>query len=249
MSAQLSVAGLEDIAEIDALNRLCLPENYDADYYKFLITSPTSSCLVVRIGPVEERKADADAKPVVPGEVKKEDEEKETMAKAVVEAHTVADGNDTAASTTSAASAFAQAETVKEVKEEAKEQAKEEAKEAEEESRISTSATPLVGAVMAAYILCNVQPDQKGDLTGHIVSIAVATEFRRRRLASTLLNCAQSILLQKFPSLKSLTLNVRKNNKGAQALYAKNGFNRGTLLRNYYLNPKEDAFIMRMPLK
>jgi ribosomal-protein-alanine N-acetyltransferase len=44
-----------------------------------------------------------------------------------------------------------------------------------------------------------------------------------------------------------LTLEVRKSNSGAQALYAKYGFREVGLRKRYYVDNSEDAIIMTTP--
>ena len=107
---------------------------------------------------------------------------------------------------------------------------------------------PIDDAEMAGYILTTLQNDSKGGVVGNIVSVAVAAKYRRHGFATTLLQCAEGMLKEKFPEIKYIMLHVRKQNKSALKLYAKNGYNRGTIVRAYYSNPVEDAFIMKKPL-
>ena len=48
---------------------------------------------------------------------------------------------------------------------------------------------------------------------------------------------------------RQLTLEVRVSNESAQALYAQLGFERVGRRKNYYLNPREDALILRKEWK
>lgn len=79
-----------------------------------------------------------------------------------------------------------------------------------------------------------------------VMNVAVAPEFRRCGVASALLSallarlCAQGI--------ESLSLEVRVSNAPARALYERFGFAAVGLRKNYYLDPKEDALILRKEL-
>jgi ribosomal-protein-alanine N-acetyltransferase len=45
--------------------------------------------------------------------------------------------------------------------------------------------------------------------------------------------------------VRELYLEVRVSNEGAQSLYAKNGFVQVGQRRNYYIEPLEDALVLR----
>jgi ribosomal-protein-alanine N-acetyltransferase len=77
---------------------------------------------------------------------------------------------------------------------------------------------------------------------GHITNIAVHPEFRRSGLGSALMET----LLEEAGrrGLRALTLEVRKSNLGAQALYRKYGFTDGGMRKRYYADNNEDAIIM-----
>ena len=76
---------------------------------------------------------------------------------------------------------------------------------------------------------------------GYIDNIAVAPEARRHRVAS-----AQQDVFCRFGAvnLAFLTLEVRKSNTAAIALYEKHGFQQMGLRPGYYQHPREDAIIM-----
>ncbi len=73
---------------------------------------------------------------------------------------------------------------------------------------------------------------------GHIISIAVHPQHRRRGIAKELLEKALKTL---HP--RKLWAEVRKSNKGAQAFYLKMGFQIVDEVPNYYGN--EDALIVQ----
>lgn len=73
---------------------------------------------------------------------------------------------------------------------------------------------------------------------GYVTNIAVSSAFRRRGVASALI----TRMLEE--PLSFLSLEVRKSNAPAIALYQKFGFTECGLRRNYYTNPTEDALIL-----
>ena len=76
-----------------------------------------------------------------------------------------------------------------------------------------------------------------------MMNLAVDPAFRRRGFARALV-CALIEQLRKMGS-RCLTLEVRASNESAQALYACLGFVQVGRRKNYYLNPREDALILR----
>ena len=77
---------------------------------------------------------------------------------------------------------------------------------------------------------------------GYIDNVAVDPAFRRRGVASALLEGMIREARQR--KLRFLSLEVRAGNEGAIALYAAHGFQRVGRRRGYYLRPPEDALIM-----
>ena len=73
---------------------------------------------------------------------------------------------------------------------------------------------------------------------GHIISIAVHPHYRRQGIGAQLLQRAM-----KTPRLKKVWAEVRRGNQGAQAFYAKLGFQITGSIPNYYGN--EDALIVQ----
>ncbi len=76
---------------------------------------------------------------------------------------------------------------------------------------------------------------------GHILSIAVHPQHRRKGIARQLLQKAM-----KIPRLKKLWAEVRKSNRGAQAFYSQMGFKTIGVIPHYYGN--EDALIIERSL-
>ncbi len=81
---------------------------------------------------------------------------------------------------------------------------------------------------------------------GHITNVAVLPEYRRRGIASRLL---EGIIKQAFEGgLCLLTLEVRKSNMAAQKLYEGFGFEALGERKDYYKKPTENAVIMTLML-
>ena len=79
-----------------------------------------------------------------------------------------------------------------------------------------------------------------------IMNLAVAPDARRQQLGRTLL---QSLIdeLHRY-GMERLFLEVRASNAPAQALYASFDFEQVGLRKKYYVNPTEDALILRKEL-
>jgi len=77
---------------------------------------------------------------------------------------------------------------------------------------------------------------------GHIISIAVPPQDRRKGIGTQLLQRAM-----KTPHLKKVWAEVRRSNQGAQAFYAKLGFQITGWVPNYYGN--EDALVIERTLE
>jgi ribosomal-protein-alanine N-acetyltransferase len=75
-------------------------------------------------------------------------------------------------------------------------------------------------------------------LEGHIISIAVHPQHRRKGIGRELLQQAM-----RNCHLKKVWAEVRRSNQGAQAFYSKMGFQITGLVPNYYGN--EDALIVQ----
>lgn len=79
----------------------------------------------------------------------------------------------------------------------------------------------------------------------HIVAIAIREEYRRQGLGELLL--AESVEMALSNGQESVTLEVRRSNESAQALYEKFRFLKVGVRRRYYTDNKEDALIMTTP--
>ena len=81
---------------------------------------------------------------------------------------------------------------------------------------------------------------------GGVDNIAVLPAARRQGVASALLEAFHSY--GRTHGLTNLFLEVRPSNAGAAALYRKMGYKEVGRRKNYYLDPKEDAIIMKLEL-
>lgn len=87
-----------------------------------------------------------------------------------------------------------------------------------------------------------------GDGRGNadLLSIATAAPARRRGVASAMLSRLLDVARE--AGCHAVLLEVRASNRGAQALYARFGFEIIGTRRRYYLAPVEDAVVMRLGL-
>ena len=76
----------------------------------------------------------------------------------------------------------------------------------------------------------------------HIMNIAVSPDFRRRGIATALLE--RLFELTEDRSQRGYTLEVRVSNEGAISVYERLGFTGRGIRRGYYTDNREDALIM-----
>lgn len=76
----------------------------------------------------------------------------------------------------------------------------------------------------------------------HVMNVAVATEFRRRGIATTLLQRVFEVTAN--DPQRGYTLEVRVSNVEAIRLYERLGFEPRGIRRGYYTDNREDALIM-----
>ena len=76
----------------------------------------------------------------------------------------------------------------------------------------------------------------------HVMNIAVASEHRRKGVATSLLG--RLFELTAGEGRRGYTLEVRVSNEGAIALYEQLGFKGRGIRRGYYTDNREDALIM-----
>ena len=75
---------------------------------------------------------------------------------------------------------------------------------------------------------------------GYITNVAVTKTHRRKGVAKALMEK----VLDFGKDLEFITLEVRESNLAAQSLYEKMGFKKEGERKNFYQNPKENAYIM-----
>lgn len=77
---------------------------------------------------------------------------------------------------------------------------------------------------------------------GNITSVAVHPDYRRKGLAKKLIEKFENSLPE---DTESIFLEVRESNCGAIALYEKCGFERLSVRKNFYSQPRENAVVMQ----
>jgi [ribosomal protein S18]-alanine N-acetyltransferase len=88
---------------------------------------------------------------------------------------------------------------------------------------------------LAGYTICS-----RYDTVWHVMNVAVDPDQRRRGIATALLER----LLERVEPEAQLTLEVRRSNDGAIALYERFGFRSAGVRRRYYQDNGEDALVM-----
>jgi ribosomal-protein-alanine N-acetyltransferase len=94
----------------------------------------------------------------------------------------------------------------------------------------ATAENELVG-----YIVCS-----RYDTVWHVMNVAVDPDRRRRGIATALLGA----LLDRVGDEAQVTLEVRRSNAGALALYERFGFRSAGVRPRYYADNGEDAVVM-----
>ena len=88
---------------------------------------------------------------------------------------------------------------------------------------------------LVGYLVCS-----RYDTVWHVMNVAVEPDRLRRGIASALIGA----LIERIGDDAQLTLEVRKSNHGALALYERFGFRAAGVRRRYYADNGEDAVIM-----
>jgi ribosomal-protein-alanine N-acetyltransferase len=92
------------------------------------------------------------------------------------------------------------------------------------------------GRELAGYLVCS-----RYDTVWHIMNVAVDPDRRRRGIATALLEALLGAVGERD---SQVTLEVRRSNAGALALYERFGFRSAGVRRRYYADDGEDAVIM-----
>ena len=107
------------------------------------------------------------------------------------------------------------------------------------EGQLFLRADPDSGKVIA--LLSGYHAVGEGDIT----SVAVHPDYRRKGLAKKLIEKFENSLPE---DTESIFLEVRESNCGAIALYEKCGFERLSVRKNFYSQPRENAVVMQKKL-
>jgi ribosomal-protein-alanine N-acetyltransferase len=83
--------------------------------------------------------------------------------------------------------------------------------------------------------------------SGEVLNLAVAPEFRRRGIGAALLEAGLAAFRRRRAT--EVFLEVRESNVSAQAMYLARGFRPVGQRAAYYRNPREDALVLRLPLR
>jgi [ribosomal protein S18]-alanine N-acetyltransferase len=81
---------------------------------------------------------------------------------------------------------------------------------------------------------------------GELGNVAVAKEIRGKGIGRKLIESVLESATER--GVREIFLEVRKSNYGAQTLYGTFGFYEVARRKNYYLEPSEDALVMRLDL-
>lgn len=92
---------------------------------------------------------------------------------------------------------------------------------------------------MAGFVIGLLEPDH----TGHITTIGIAPEHRRRRLASCLMETIEAGFLRRH--VRIVRLEVRSSNLSAQKLYASLGYAVTQRLPKYYSNGGDGLLMVK----
>ena len=93
----------------------------------------------------------------------------------------------------------------------------------------------VVETELAGYLVCS-----RYDMVWHVMNVAVDPDRRRRGIATALI----AALLERIGDDAQVTLEVRRSNTGALALYERFGFRSAGVRPRYYADNGEDAVIM-----
>jgi ribosomal-protein-alanine N-acetyltransferase len=89
---------------------------------------------------------------------------------------------------------------------------------------------------LAGYLVCS-----RYDLVWHVMNVSVDPDRRRRGIATAML----AALFDRVNDREAqFTLEVRRSNRGAFALYERLGFKAAGVRRRYYADNGEDAIVM-----
>lgn len=97
----------------------------------------------------------------------------------------------------------------------------------------------MQNGVMAGFVIGLLEPDH----TGHITTIGIAPEHRRRRLASSLMETVEAGFRRR--GVRIVRLEVRATNTSAQKLYLSLGYSVTQRLPKYYSNGGDGLLMVK----
>jgi len=96
----------------------------------------------------------------------------------------------------------------------------------------------LIGYVLSkAGVRLRTKDDKSGSVSGiegHIYSLAVHSNHRRKGYARALMNAVENDLCQRYPALVFISLHVRDSNMSARQFYRSCNYVRVQIVKNYY---------------
>lgn len=96
--------------------------------------------------------------------------------------------------------------------------------------------------IVAGYVVALVAADE-----AEVLNLAVSPVERRHGLGGELLDAGMTAVRSR--GAQQIFLEVRESNAAALALYASRGFSELSRRRKYYLNPVEDALVLRRAIE
>lgn len=78
-----------------------------------------------------------------------------------------------------------------------------------------------------------------------ICTLGVKTEYRKRGIATSLIDDMETHLKEKYTEVENITLEVRESNLEARNLYTKLGFVEVTVKNNYYENGENAIYMVK----
>jgi ribosomal protein S18 acetylase RimI-like enzyme len=102
-----------------------------------------------------------------------------------------------------------------------------------------------VDSEVIGYVLCR-EETVNTIRTGLVISIAVDPHYRRLGVGEELMKRAHFAMRERRVAVASLQ--VRKSNASAIAMYAKMGYKANLSIPGYYTNPPEDGWLMTFVL-
>ena len=97
------------------------------------------------------------------------------------------------------------------------------------------------GIINGLIVVMRIEPEAE------ILNICVLPEYRNKKVASSLLSYTLDKL--RTEHFESVYLEVRESNIAAQSLYYKFGFQEYARRKSYYLNPSENAILMKKSIQ